>query len=1144
MARVTRPSLHATLLVWGTSMPRADFIHLRVHSAYSLSEGAVRIAELARSCAERGMPAVAITDTGNLFGALEFSLACAAQGVQPIIGCQLAITGDGTDPDQLVLLVQSDAGWQNLIKLVSKAFLEGPEGEPAQVALDDLEGHSDGLIALSGGVAGPVGRRLAEARDSEAEAALVQLEALFPGRLYIEVQRHALPVEDRIEDALIGLAYSHDLPLVATNEAYFADAPMHEAHDALLCIANGTYVSQDDRPRVTASHHLATADEMRELFADLPEAIDNTLVIAKRCAFMVERRDPILPSLPELAEGTSEEEKLRADAKAGLMERLGGRDDVDPYRERLDFELGVIVDMGFAGYFLIVAEFIHWAKEHGIPVGPGRGSGAGSVVAWALKITDLDPLRFGLLFERFLNPERVSMPDFDIDFCQDRRDEVIRHVQEEYGRDRVAQIITFGKLQARAVLRDVGRVLQMPYGQVDRLCKMVPNNPANPVTLQEAITNESRLREERDGDAQVARLLSMGLQLEGLYRHASTHAAGLVIGDRPLDELVPLYRDPRSDMPVTQFNMKYVEQAGLVKFDFLGLKTLTVIERARLLLVDGGESVDIDNLPLDDAKTYGLMSRGETVGVFQFESSGMRNLLREAGADNIEDIIALVALFRPGPMENIPKYIACKHGNEEPEFLHDTITPITSDTYGVIIYQEQVMQIAQVFAGYSLGRADLLRRAMGKKDKAEMAAQRQTFTEGAMERGVDKERANTVFDLVDKFAGYGFNKAHSAGYALIAYQTAYLKANHPVAFMAASMTLDSGNTDKLNIFRQELARLKIALHQPDINLSGVDFGVEGKAIRYALAAIKNVGAAAMTEIVKERDANGPFRDLFDFANRIDPHSLNKRQLENLAKAGAFDSLDPNRAQVAAAADVLMRHANLIKEEQASSQENLFGDEPAVSNPPLPVVNDWPMVDRLQHEFEALGFYLSAHPLDAYADNLEKLDVSPFASLAEVPEGRIAVAGVVLGKQERNSQRGRFAFVQMSDQSGLFEVAVFSERYAGARELIEPGQLLRIEASLRHEDDQVRLTATKVEALDERAALACTGYRIFLASDVALPALKGVVERERNGTGKLCLMVPIDDGDEVRIDLEGRYVVGAQARAALKAVPGVVDVHDL
>ncbi len=1125
-------------------MLHAEFVHLRVHTAYSLSEGAVRIDALAKRCAEQSMPAVAITDTGNLFGALEFSLACAAEGVQPIVGCQLAISTDGTEPDQLVLLVQSDAGWHNLIKLVSKAFLEGPEGEPAQVALTDLEGHSDGLIALGGGVRGPIGRKLAEDRKADAEAVLEQLKLLFPERLYIEVQRHGLSVEDRVEGPLIDLAYVHDLPLVATNEAFFVDATMHEAHDALLCIANGTYVSQDDRARVTPSHHLATAEEMRTLFADLPEAIDNTLVIAQRCAFMVGRHDPMLPSLPELAEGTSEEEKLRADARVGLAERLKGRDDADAYRERLAFELDVIVDMGFAGYFLIVAEFIHWAKEHGIPVGPGRGSGAGSAVAWALKITDLDPLRFGLLFERFLNPERVSMPDFDIDFCQDRRDEVIRHVQEEYGRDRVAQIITFGKLQARAVLRDVGRVLQMPYGQVDRLCKLVPNNPASPVTLQEAIDDEPRLQEARDEDPQVTRLLRTSLQLEGLYRHASTHAAGLVIGDRPLDELVPLYRDPRSDMPVTQFNMKYVEQAGLVKFDFLGLKTLTVIERARQLLELGGIAVDIDDLPLDDAKTFGLMSRGETVGIFQFESSGMRNLLREAGADNIEDIIALVALFRPGPMENIPKYIGCKHGNEEPEFLHETITPITKDTYGVIIYQEQVMQIAQVFAGYSLGQADLLRRAMGKKIKAEMAAHRQTFTAGAMMRGVDKARADYVFSLVDKFAGYGFNKAHSAGYAIVAYQTAWLKANHPIAFMAASMSLDRGNTDKLNIFRQELVRLKIPLHRPDINRSDVDFVVEGEAIRYALAAIKNVGAAAMAEIVEERQANGPFQDLFDFADRIDSRSLNKRQLENLAKAGAFDSLDPNRAQVVTAADLLLRYSNLMREEQASNQESLFGDGPVVSNPPLPVVAEWPMVERLQNEFEALGFYLSAHPLDAYAGNLERLGISSFASLAEATSGNVAVAGVVLGKQERNSRRGRFAFVQMSDQSGLFEVAIFSDRYAEARELIEPGQMLRIEVGLRREDEQTRLTARKVEALDDRAALACAGYKVFLASDVTLTALKGVVERERDGTGKLSLMVPVDDGDEIKIDLEGRYAVSPAARAALKAVPGVVDVHDL
>jgi DNA polymerase-3 subunit alpha len=1040
--------------------------------------------------------------------------------------------------------------------------LDTPGTESPRIHLDLLAEHGEGLIALSGGPAGPIGQRLA-AGDKAGSAALAErLAAIFPGRFYIELQRHGLAIEDRIEPALIEMAYALELPLVATNDACFADRGMHEAHDALLCIAHGTYVSQEDRPRVTPEHYFKSAEEMRTLFADVPEAADNTLVIAERCAFMVERRDPMLPTSPKVSDGDTEAEVIRRMSEAGLERRLEAQiftSEMDgcareaaaaPYRERLDYELGVIIDMGFAGYFLIVADFIQWAKEHDIPVGPGRGSGAGSVAAWVLDITDLDPLRFGLLFERFLNPERVSMPDFDIDFCQDRRDEVIEYVQDEYGRDRVAQIITFGKLQARAVLRDVGRVLQLPYGQVDRLCKMVPNNPADPVTLQEAIDGESRLREARDEDPDVARLLKIALRLEGLYRHASTHAAGVVIGDRPLDELVPLYRDPRSDVPVTQYNMKFVEQAGLVKFDFLGLKTLTVLHRARELMARRGQQIDLAKIPLDDAKTFEQMSRGETVGVFQFESSGMRSLLRDARVDNIEDIIALVALYRPGPMENIPKYVGCKHGREEPEDLHQTITPVTKDTYGVIIYQEQVMQIAQVFAGYSLGQADILRRAMGKKIKAEMAAQRETFVSGAVEKGVDKARASMVFDLVDKFAGYGFNKAHSAGYALVAYQTAYLKANYPVEFLAASMTLDRGNTDKLNVFRQELDRLGIGLLQPDINMSGVDFEVEideagSGAIRYALAAIKNVGAGAMAMVIAERDENGPFTDLFDFARRLDTGQINKRQIENLARAGAFDCLDPSRSQVVSAADLLLRHANVAHQERTSSQVNLFGEAAdEVATPPLPVVADWPMLERLHNEFQALGFYLSAHPLDAYGSGLAKIGVEPYADIIEKPVDRADLAGVILAKQERNSARGRYAFVQMSDQSGMFEITVFSEQYARVRDLLEPGEMVLAKCQVQRDDELIRLTAFDVEPLDNRMAAHCTGYRVFVGADVAVPTLKSVVERERNGKGRLSVVVPYNGAGEVEIELDGGFAVSPAARAALKAVPGVIDVHDL
>jgi DNA polymerase-3 subunit alpha len=810
--------------------------------------------------------------------------------------------------------------------------------------------------------------------------------------------------------------------------------------------------------------------------------------------------------------------------------------------------------MKFPGYFLIVADFIQWSKAQGIPVGPGRGSGAGSLVAYSLTITDLDPIRFGLLFERFLNPERISMPDFDIDFCQERRDEVIRYVQQRYGTDRVAQIITFGKLQARAVLRDVGRVLEMPYGQVDRICKLVPNSPANPVTLDKAIEGEPQLQQWRDTDEAVARLLRIGLKLEGLYRHASTHAAGVVIGDRPLDELVPLYRDPRSTMPVTQFNMKYVELAGLVKFDFLGLKTLTVLARAEELIRARGDTIDLLKLPLDDPATYEMLSRGDAMGVFQFESSGMRDLLREAKPQRIEDLIALVALYRPGPMENIPKYIACKHGREKPEFMHELIDPVVKDTYGIIVYQEQVLQIAQVFAGYTLGAADILRKAMGKKIKEEMEAQRETFVQGAMARGVSAERASYVFDLVDKFAGYGFNKAHSACYAFIAYQTAWLKANYPVEFFAASMTLDLGNTDKLNTFRQELSRLGVPLLPPDINSSQPHFSVETlpdgkKAVRYALAAVKNVGAHAMAVVVAERTANGPYRSLFDFARRLDARVVNKRQLENLACAGAFDGLNPHRAQVHAAVELLIRHAGSAAAERESSQVNLFG-EVAVEDMPLPVVADWDPNDRLKREFEAIGFYLSAHPLDDYAKALARLGVVRQSELTSrsVAGGvsRVKLAGIVISKQERTSARGnRFAFVQLTDTSGVFEITLFSEVLAAARPLLEGGKPLLITAEARTEGDGVRILAHTVAPLDAAAADAAATLRIFLRDAAPLPSLRKLFDGAAapRAKGRVSLVVDIDSR-EVEIVLPGQFPVSPQVKARAKAIPGVVDVQEL
>ncbi len=1153
-------------------MSHSDFVHLRVHSAYSLSEGAIKVKDLITLCQKHGMPAAAITDSSNLFGTLEYAFSAKGAGLQPIIGCQLAISRSDVDvrtavrpePDQLPLLVQNETGYLNLMKLVSKAFLETEPGHTPQIDVESLAAHSQGLLALSGGPAGAVGRLLNAGRNQEAEDELLRLSQIFAGRFYVEIMRHDLPEEHAIEERLIDLAYSLDLPLVATNDVFFADEGMYRAHDALICIAEGAYVSQDERRRLTVQHRFKSAKEMRALFADLPEAIDNTLVIARRCSYFPDFVAPILPAYTTEA-GRTEAEELRAQSEQGLEDRLqtqvftedmddAAREEVGAqYRKRLDYELGVIEQMGFPGYFLIVADFIQWSKGQGIPVGPGRGSGAGSVVAWALTITDLDPLRWGLLFERFLNPERVSMPDFDVDFCQDRRDEVIRYVQDKYGHDRVAQIITFGKLQARAALRDVGRVLQMPYPQVDRISKLVPNNPANPVTLQEAIDGEPQLRDMRRDDETVARLLDTALKIEGLYRHASTHAAGVVIGDRPLDELVPLYRDPRSDMPVTQFNMKFVEQAGLVKFDFLGLKTLTVLQKACEFIVRNGGEIDLETIPLDDKRSFDMLSRGDTVGVFQLESSGMRDVLKRLQPDRFEDIIAVVALYRPGPMDNIPSYIRRKHGQEEPDYLHPTLEGILKETYGIMIYQEQVMQIAQVLSGYSLGSADLLRRAMGKKIKAEMEAQRKIFNEGAVKNDVNAEKADEIFDQVNKFAGYGFNKSHAAAYALVAYQTAYLKANYPVEFLAASMTYDMNNTDKLNVFRQELSRLKIPLLAPDLNRSNADFNVEimedgKKAVRYALAAVKNVGGAAMQSVVAEREASGSFQDIADFANRVDCKAVNKRQIENLASAGGFDSILANRQKVYAGADTIMRNAVVAASERESAQVSLFGDgaAAAVNALTLPNVPDWPEMERLKREFEAIGFYLSAHPLDAYKKVLERLRTKTAVELMVQAKRRdsgiLRMAGIVIGKQERVSQRGnRFAFVTLSDATGVIEVMLFSEILQASRELLESGEplLVTVTADAREGEDP-RFMGQAIRLLDEAAAQTDAGLKLYMNDNKPLENLKSILEREAaRGKGRVSLVLDLEDGQELEVELPGAYQISPLVRQAIKAIPGLI-----
>ncbi len=1164
-----------------SSHPR--FIHLRLHTEYSLLEGAMRVKKLAGQVEAAGMPAVAVTETNNMFSALQFSETAAGAGIQPILGCQIDVDYDPAQPGEkprrpaaVVLLIQNQAGYMNLMKLNSCLYLRG-DGSLPHITVDELARHSEGLICLSGGPDGPIGRLLRNAQRPKAEALMARLKETFGDRLYVELQRHpgedGLPEAERLsERGHVEMAYDMDLPLVATNDVYFPKSDMYEAHDALICIAEGAYVDQqEERRRLTPQHYFKTPEEMGTLFADLPEALENTVEIARRCAFRARTHDPILPKFAD-----DEVTELRRQANEGLQARLAVIPHAatpEEYQDRLDFELDIIEGMGFPGYFLIVADFIHWSKEHNIPVGPGRGSGAGSLVAYALTITDLDPLRYQLLFERFLNPERVSMPDFDIDFCMDRREEVIRYVQEKYGREKVGQIITFGALLSKAAVRDVGRVLQMPFGQVDRLSKLIPVEGVKPVSISEALKQEPRLRDAAREEEVVERLLTYGQQVEGLLRNASTHAAGVVIGDRPLDELVPLYQDPRSDMPATQFNMKWVEPAGLVKFDFLGLKTLTVVQNAIDLIHSSGRQLNegpdgnrlyeppagaenqINAIPLDDEATYKLYASAATVAVFQVESSGMMDALRRMKPTCIEDIVALVALYRPGPMENIPTYCEVKNGLKDRESVHPLIDHILEETQGIIVYQEQVMQIAQVMAGYSLGGADLLRRAMGKKIKEAMDAERPKFEKGAAENGVPAKKASEVFDLLEKFANYGFNKSHAAAYAVVSYQTAWLKANHPVEFMAAVMNCDIHLTDKLNVYKQEVDRLEIETVPPCVNRSAATFTVKDSCVVYALGGLKNVGTDAMRLIVDGRDGQ-PFATLFDFARRVDLKRVGKRPMEMLARAGAFDQLDKNRRRVFESLDGLVAYSAAIHEQRNSNQVSLFGEAgDDLPEPRLPNPADWLPNERLAEEHKAIGFYLSGHPLDDYMPSLRRKKCMTLEEVSLKVQGGAFVtkmAGSVSSRQERKSQRGnRFAFVQLSDPTGLYEVTMFSDVLEVSREFLESGSNVVLTVEATYEGEQLKLLARGVQPIDGVVAEAGgMGLRIFVEEELAITGVAGLLDRAKadaklkgRGPVQLCLMDP-DLPGEVDVLLGEDFPVNPQIKGALKSLDGVLMVEEM
>ncbi|MDE2435717.1 MAG: DNA polymerase III subunit alpha [Sphingomonadales bacterium] len=1136
------------------------FVPLRVYSSYTMLEGAIDPKAIAKLAKERAFPAIAMTDRNGLYGAMSFVAACRDTGIQPIVGAALAVRRDGSQAiDWLTLLTQDETGWLNLCDLVSRAHLDRPLELDPHVTLDDLEGRSDGLICLTGAGEGALARLLVEDRVDAARTLCERLEGLFPGRLYIEIARRGDAAEDACEDALVDLAYARNLPLVATNPAMFGAPDFHAAHDAMLCIANSTHIDAADRPRSSPQAWVKSGPMMAELFADLPEALANTLVVARRCAYAPPKRKPLLPSLAGDKEG--EARMLIEDARAGLEARLApygdmSAEDRQAYFDRLDFETGIINKMGFAGYFLIVADFIKWAKDNDIPVGPGRGSGAGSVVAWALTITDLDPLRLGLLFERFLNPERVSMPDFDIDFCETRRGEVIRYVQAKYGHDHVAQIITFGKLKARAVLRDTGRILQMSYGQVDRLCKMVPNHPTDPWTLPRALNGVAELKREYDNDDEVHRLIDLAVQLEGLNRNSSTHAAGVVIGDRPLAQLVPLYRDPRSDMPVTQFDMKYVEDTGLIKFDFLGLKTLSVLKKAVELLKRREIAIDLSTLAWDDAQVYRLLQSGDTVGVFQLESEGMRRTLAAVKPTNFGDIIALVSLYRPGPMDNIPLFGRRKNGAESIEYPHPKLEEILAETYGVFVYQEQVMQAAQILAGYSLGDADLLRRAMGKKVQAEMDAQRQRFVDGCKEvSGIDKTKANELFDLIDKFAGYGFNKSHAAAYALLAYQTAWLKTHYPHEFYAASMCFDMHQSEKLAVYVDDMRRNGVTLEGPDINRSEAEYSVErtdeGYAVRYALAGIRNVGEKAMDQLVAEREAHGWFESLEDLFRRVPNGSMNRRQLEGLAAAGAFDSLEHNRARVMANADMLLAVADEAERTRNSGQHGLFGgDDHAAPALRLAEVEPWSRAEQMAKEREFFGFYFAAHPVEQWRAIASANGARSYAGLMEtgVPGGGrqpAVIAAMVEGVQRRKTKRGHdFVMAEFSDSSGQFSASCFEES------LVEPMiqwardgtcLLLQVELDAPSPEEPPRVTVRGARPLAEVKSAASMVLKLDVLRPEAFDDLKALLVGGAEGRGEVIARLCTGSDNEPLVRLGRDFQIDGELAERLASVEGLANV---
>ena len=1097
-----------------------NFNHLKIHTQYSICEGALQTSDLAKHCKSHKIKAIGLCDSNNLCGALEFSETIAKSKTQPIIGTQINIQYKNHN-GKIPLFAKNLEGYKNLIKLSSKSFLDIKDDEEPHCSIEDIESNSKGIILLSGTFDGFFGKLFFKNLSDETYAILRRFKKVFENNLYLEIQRHNDAGEKLFEKFLLRAAEELGLPIIATHEVYYLTKDMHEAHDAYLCIGEKTYVNSKERRKYSDQHYLKTSEEMYKLFNDLPDALVNNKNFPLRISYRPQNSLPVLPNI-ETKEVKNVDDLLKKHSEDGLKEKLNEyvlpysdqkkiNEITKTYEERLKHEIDIISKMKYSSYFLIVSDYIKWAKKNDIPVGPGRGSGAGSLVAWVLSITDIDPIKFDLIFERFLNPDRISMPDFDIDFCEDKRDRVFEYLKKKYGKG-VAHIITFGKLKARMAFRDIGRVLGLPYGYVDSLCKMIPFDPSRPLSLEKAIAQEPRIRKEEEKDPRVKKLVEISKKLEGLNRNMATHAAGVVIPEENLAEFVPLYKDPSSNslLPSTQFDMYASEKAGLVKFDLLGLKTLTVINKTLSLLKERKINLDIHKIKLDDSKVFELLSSGHTVGLFQLESAGMRDALVNMKPNKFEDIIALVALYRPGPMANIPIYNQCKHGEKKPDYLHPKIQKILEPTYGVIIYQEQVMQIAQTLAGFSAGEADILRRAMGKKKRAELEKQKERFVSGAVKNGITKETAVFIFGKIEPFAEYGFNKSHAAAYALIAYQTAYLKAYHPNEFIAASMSNELSNTEKLSEFFEELKRLKIEIEKPCINKCFSEFIPKENTLFYALGAIKNVGFEAISHVIKEREKNGQFKSISDFINRVSPKNINKLQLEGLVKAGAFDSIFKNRKALYDNIPNIIQNSKTIYENKIQNQSSLFSDESQKVSYLIKDKNNtgWASEEILAKEFESVGFYISNHPLKDYEAALNQYNVKSFKDFENLKESESFIAGTVMSIKEKKTSKGNsFAIVKFSDLSKTFELFLFSEILELNRKILIEGKsfiLTVIKDKENQENRFRRINVRKIVSLDEITKKNYTNVKIEIHNEDDLNKLYEAIKEKGDSKIKISI----------------------------------------